>query len=86
MTIERVAAGDVRDVNAADAFKEGTVEVNLTREEAVVSKESHVTGAVRLHKTSETETQNVSDTVRKEDVEVIRDGQTEVKRDERTGR
>ena len=86
VTIERVAAGDVRDVNAADAFKEGTIEVNLTREEAVVSKEAHVTGAVRLHKTSETETQNVSETVRKEDVEVIRDGKTEVKRDERTGR
>lgn len=86
VTIERVAAGDVRNVNAADAFKEDTIEVNLTREEAVVSKESHVTGAVRLHKTSETETQNVSETVRKEDVEVLRDGKTEVKRDERTGR
>ena len=86
VTIERVAAGDVRDVNAADAFKEGIIEVNLSREEAVVSKEAHVTGAVRLHKTSETETQNVSETVRKEDVEVLRDGQTEVKRDERTGR
>ncbi len=86
VTIERVAAGDVREVNAADAFQEGTIEVNLTREEAVVSKESHVTGAVRLHKTSETETQNVSETVRKEDVEVLRDGKTEVKHDERTKR
>ena len=86
VTIERVAAGDVRDVNTADAFKEGTIEVNLTREEAVVSKDAHVTGAVRLKKTAETETQNVSETVRKEDVEVLRDGQTEVKRDERTSR
>ena len=86
VTIERIAAGDVRNVNPADAFKEGTIEVNLTREEAVVSKEAHVTGAVRLHKTAETETQNVSETVRKEDVEVVRDGKTEVKRDERTGR
>ncbi len=84
VTIERVAAGDVRNVNTADAFKEGTIEVNLTREEAVVSKEAHVTGAVRLHKTAEIETQQVSETVRKEDVEVIRDGKTEVKRDERT--
>ena len=86
VTIERVAAGDVRNVDTGEAFKEGTIEVNLTREEAVVSKESHVTGAVRLHKTSESETQQVSETVRKEDVEVLRDGQTEVKRDERTGR
>ena len=86
VTIERVTAGDVRDVNTADAFKEGTIEVNLTREEAVVSKEAHVTGAVRVKKTVVSETQTVSDTVRKEDVEVIRDGQTEVKRDERTSR
>ena len=86
VTVERVAAGDARNVNTADAFKEGTIEVPLTREEAVVSKEAHVTGAVRLHKTAETETQNVSETLRKEDVEVIRDGKTEVKRDERTGR
>lgn len=86
VTVERVAAGDVRDANTADAFKEGTIDVNLTREEAVAAKESHVTGAVRVKKTSVSETQTVSDTVRKEDVEVIRDGKTEVKRDERTGR
>ena len=86
VTIERVAAGDVREVNAADAFQEGTIEVNLTREEAVVSKEAHVTGAVRLKKTAETETQQVSETVRKEDVEVLRDGQTDVKRDQPKGR
>ena len=86
VTIERVAASDVRDMDTTDAFKEGTIEVNLTREEAVVSKEAHVTGAVRLHKTAETETQNVSETVRKEDVEVLRDGKVEVKRDESKGR
>ena len=78
VTIERVAASDVRNVNPADAFKEETIEVNLTREEAVVAKEAHVTGAIRLHKTEATETQTVSDTVRKEDVEVIRDGKTTV--------
>ena len=55
---------------ATSDFKEKTIDMPLSREEAVVSKESHVTGAVRLHKTSETETQNVSDTVCKEDVEV----------------
>ena len=86
VTIERVAAGDVRDVNTAEAFKEEVIDVPLTREEVVVSKEAQVTGAVRLHKTAETETQQVSEQVRKEDVEVIRDGQTEVKRDERKGR
>ena len=86
VTIERVAAGDVRDAGKAGSFQEETIEVPLTREEAVVSKDAHVTGAVRVKKTSVAETQTVSDTVRKEDVEVVRDGQTEVKRDERTGR
>ena len=86
VTIERVAASDVGNLNTADAFKEGVIEVPLTREEAVVSKEAQVTGAVRVKKTAETETQQVSEQVRKEDVEVVRDGKTEVKRDERTGR
>ena len=78
VTIERIAAGDVRDANTADAFTEQTIEMQMTREEAVVSKESHVTGAVRVAKTAHVETQTVSDSVRKEDVEVVRDGQTEV--------
>ncbi len=76
VTIERIAASDVRPGTVASTFQEETIDVPLTREEAVVSKDSHVTGAVRLHKTSETETQNVSETVRKEDVEVVRDGKT----------
>ncbi len=86
VTIERVAATDVRPGAVTSDFKEEVIDVPLTREEAVVSKEAHVTGAVRLHKTAETETQQVSETVRKEDVEVVRDAKTEVKRDERTGR
>ena len=86
VTIERVAATEARAVNAADAFKEEVIDVTLTREEAVVQKEAHVTGAVRLKKTAATETQQVSETVRKEDVEVLRDSKTEVKRDERTSR
>ena len=76
VTIERIAASDVRSGTVASTFQEETIDVPLTREEAVVSKDSHVTDAVRLHKTAETETQNVSETVRKEDVEVVRDGKT----------
>ena len=79
VTIERVAVGDMRNTSTTGSFQEETIDVPLTREEAVVSKEAHVTGAVRLNKTSTSETQTVSDTVRKEDVEVIRDGKTEVK-------
>ena len=76
VVVERVAAGDVRAGTATSDFKEETIDVPLSREEVVVAKEAHVTGAVRLHKTAESETQNVSETVRKEDVEVLRDGKT----------
>ena len=77
VVVERVAAKDMRpgDIAAAD-FKAEDLNITLHREEAVVAKETVVTGAVRLRKTAETETQNVSDTVRKEDVEVDRSGVT----------
>ena len=76
VVIERVSADQVRAGTAAADFKEEVIDVPLTREEVVVQKDAHVTGAVRLHKTAEAETQNVSETVRKEDVEVLRDGKT----------
>ncbi len=76
VVVERVSADQVHAGAATPDFKEEVVDVPLTREEVVVSKDAHVTGAVRLHKTAESETQNVSETVRKEDVEVLRDGKT----------
>ena len=76
VVIERIPASAVHAGTVTSDFKEETIDVPLSREEAVVSKEAHVTGAVRLHKTAEMETQNVSDSVRKEDVEVLRDGKT----------
>ena len=81
VVVERIAAGDVRSGTATSDFKEETIDVPLSREEVVVSKEAHITGAVRLHKTSEAEQQNVSETIRKEDVEVLRDGKTVTERD-----
>ncbi len=86
VVVERVAAGEVRSGAVNTDFKEEVIDVPLTREEVVVQKDAKVTGAVRLHKTAETETQTVSETVRKEDVEVVRDGKTAVERDERTKR
>ena len=75
VVVERIAAKDMRpgDMKAAD-FNEKNIDITLHREEAVVGKETVVTGAVRLNKTVETETQTVSDTVRKEDVEVDKSG------------
>lgn len=80
VTIERISADQIHDTDASKAFQEETIEMKATREEAVVAKETHVTGAVRVAKTATTETQVVSDSVRKEDVEVVRDGKTEVTR------
>ncbi len=86
VVVERVSADQVHAGTATSDFKDETIEVPLTREEVVVSKEAHVTGAVRVNKTATAETQNVSETVRKEDVEVLRDGKTVTERDERSSR
>ena len=76
VVVERISADQVHSGTATSDFKEETIDVPLTREEVVVSKDAHVTGAVRLHKTEGVEQQQVSETVRKEDVEVVRDGKT----------
>ena len=86
VVVERISADQVHAGAATSDFKDETIEVPLTREEVVVSKEAHVTGAVRLNKTSTAETQNVSETVRKEDVEVVRDGKTVTEGSERASR
>ena len=84
VVVERVSADQVRAGAATTDFKEETIDVPLTREEVVVQKDAQVTGAVRLHKTAEAETQNVSETVRKEDVEVLRDGETVTERTDKS--
>ena len=84
VVIERDGAGEVRAGSTAGDFKEEVIDVPLTREEAVVQKDAQVTGAVRLKKTAEAETQNVSETVRKEDVEVLRDGKAVTETDLKT--
>ena len=78
VVVERIPASEIKAGTATSNFEEQTIDVPLSREEVVMSKESHVTGAVRVNKTAMTETQNVSDSVRKEDVEVLRDGKAVV--------
>ena len=63
----------LRAGEADQLFQEGTIRVPLTAEEAVVQKQAVVTGEVVLNKDVQTQRQNVSDTVRKEQVEVVRD-------------
>ncbi len=78
VTVERRPVN--RAVSDADvsAFKEGTIEVTETAEEAVVAKQARVVEEVVVGKQVEERTETVRDTVRRTDVEVeqIADDQT----------
>jgi uncharacterized protein (TIGR02271 family) len=65
-----VAARPATEAEAAGAFREDTIRVPVRGEEAVAHKETVVTGEVVIDKTKTTETQQVTDTVRREVVEV----------------
>ena len=68
VTVERhaVSGGSV----GPDAFRERTIEVTETDEEAVVDKSARVTEEVVVRKDAEQHTETVSDTVRRTEVEV----------------
>lgn len=53
-----------------NAFQEGTISIPVRGEEAVVNKQAVVTGEVDINKNVRAEQQNISDTVRKEQVTV----------------
>src|SRR5207248_868846 len=55
-------------------FQQQDIFIPLRREEAVVQKESLVREEVRVSKKTQTERQNISEQVRKEDVEINRSG------------
>jgi uncharacterized protein (TIGR02271 family) len=74
IVVERVPASETGAADNPD-FSEEEIFVPLRREEAVVSKESHVREGVRVGKTVERERRDVSETVRKEDIEVERSNQ-----------
>lgn len=74
LVIERTSATD--STVPGDAFEQSEVRVPLKKEEAVVEKKPRVVGEVRVGKKQETERQNVSETVRKEEVKVDRDDTT----------
>jgi uncharacterized protein (TIGR02271 family) len=62
------------------AFKEGTIEVAETREEAVVAKEARVVEEVVINKEVSERTERVRDTVRRTEVEVEPLGQESASR------
>jgi len=59
-----------------DTFKEGTIEVKETQEEAVIAKEARVVEEVRVSKNVDQRTETVQDTVRRTEVEVEQLGST----------
>ena len=56
-------------------FKDMTVEVTETDEEAVVAKRAQVREEVVINKSATDRVETVRDTVRREDVEITKDGQ-----------
>jgi len=75
VVVERVAAGQTGARPGAGGFQEQEIYIPLRREEAVVQKEVRVREEVHARKESQTETQQVSDRVRREDVEIERTGE-----------
>ncbi|MBP2298120.1 YsnF/AvaK domain-containing protein [Azospirillum picis] len=73
VTVERQPGGMVEGAGAevpADAFRERTIEVSETDEEAVVSKTAHVRETVVVRKDVAERAETVRDTVRRTEVEV----------------
>ncbi|MBP2303685.1 DUF2382 domain-containing protein [Azospirillum melinis] len=86
VTVERRPGGMVGSSEVpADAFRERTIEVTETDEEAVVSKTAHVRETVVVRKDVEERAQSVRDTVRRTEVE-IEDTRDDKRHDRRTDR
>jgi uncharacterized protein (TIGR02271 family) len=72
IVIERVPAGEGQ---AEASFGEQEIYIPLRREEAVVEKEARVREEVRARKESQTDTEQVTERVRREDIEVEHTGE-----------
>jgi len=69
VSVERVPVDrEVTTAAVSGAFEEADIEVPVLGEEVVTGKRAHVVEEVRLHKDVVTEKEQVSDTVRKEQV------------------
>ncbi|HEY0793344.1 MAG TPA: PRC and DUF2382 domain-containing protein [Chthoniobacterales bacterium] len=75
VVIERVEAGDAMGADVVP-FDGKTFEIVLHEERVVVSKEIHVSGAVRVRRTVQIEGETLRETVRHQDVEVLRAGES----------
>ena len=71
--VERHAVDRPLANDAEDAFRERTIELTATGEEAVVSKTARVVEEVSVRKTSEEHVEEINDSVRKTEVEIDND-------------
>ncbi len=72
IVVERTKAGDQ---SQSPDFREEEIFIPLRREEAVLEKESHIVENVKVKKQSNVEKENITDTVRHEDIEQRREEQ-----------
>lgn len=77
INVERRAVDQPLSAADADAFRERTIDMTATGEEAVVGKTARVVEEVVVSKTAEEHVEDVEDTVRRTDVEVDRDSDVE---------
>lgn len=80
INVERRAVDQPLSAADTDAFRERTIDMTATGEEAVVGKTARVVEEVVVSKTAEEHVEDVNDSVRRTDVEVDRDSDL----DERT--
>jgi len=75
IVVERVPGGSMPAAGQRAFNDQDEIYIPLRREEAVVEKQTRVREEVHARKQSQTDTQQVSETVRKEDVEIERTGE-----------
>jgi uncharacterized protein (TIGR02271 family) len=73
VNVERRPADLPLSAAEGDAFRERTIDMTATGEEAVVGKSARVVEEVVVSKTAEEHVENIDDTVRRTDVEINRD-------------
>ena len=78
--VERRSVDQPLSAADGDAFRERTIDMTATGEEAVVGKTARVVEEVVISKTADERTETVSDTVRKTDVEIDRDTDVDTNR------
>ena len=73
VNVERRAVDQPLSAAEGDAFRERTIDMTATGEEAVVGKNARVVEEVVVSKTAEEHVETIDDTVRKTEVDIDRD-------------